>query len=162
VSVRGIAAGTLLCGAAFLIGCEPAGGIGASGGGAAGPLLTPRTAWRAYGDLREPAKAIDGDISTAAVSGMPYANSYIEVDLGKACLFNRIIIDHGPDEQGVAARIAVFTSQTGQSYTSQGEFTGQRRVTNILLLTPVIARYVRLQAVVAGPRAWSVAEIGLE
>jgi hypothetical protein len=118
--------------------------------------------WRASGDLRDPSYAIDGDLQTAAVSGNSYAGAHIEVDLGKACEFNRIIVEHGPDEFGFPHRMAVFTSLDGRNFTPLTQVYGKRRVTNVLLVAPVLARYVRLQAVVPGPHPWSVAEIGFQ
>ena len=153
--MRWIVRVALLCGAALCPGCPQVPEISSSD-------ITPRSTWRASGDLREPAKAIDGYLSTAAVSGNNYTNAYIGLDLGKVCLFNRIIVDHGPDEHGYPARMAVYTSLDGQNFTLQGEFAGKRSVTNALLLTPVLARYIRLQAVAPGLKPWSVAEIAIQ
>jgi hypothetical protein len=126
------------------------------------PPVTPRKTWRATGDLRDPAKALDGDLSTAAVSGSSYANAHIDVDLGKACMFNRIIVEHGPDEFGFPHRMAVLTSLDGRYFTPLTQVPGKRRVTNVSLIGPVLARYVRLQAISPGARPWSVAEIYLQ
>jgi hypothetical protein len=158
VNVGWIARVALLCGVVVWTGCD---GLGL-GGGSPGSSISPRRLWRAYGDLRDPGKAIDGDHSTAAVSGNPYPNAYIELDLGKACVFNRVVVEHGPDENGFPARMAVYTSLDGQAFILQGEVPGKRRVTNALLMAPVLARYVRLQAVSPGARSWSVAEIYLQ
>lgn len=156
MNVRWIARAAFLCGVALCSGCPPiAPEIPSSD-------ITPRSTWRASGDLRDPAKAVDGLLSTAAVSGGAYTNSFIELDLGKVCLFNRIIVEHGPDEQGFPARMAVYTSQNGETFTLQGEFPGKRHVTNVTLLSPVLARFLRLQAVSPGLRPWSVAEIQLQ
>jgi hypothetical protein len=146
-----------LFGAGVLAGCVDSPEI--EGPPPPGALVSPRQAWRAYGDLRDPGKAIDGDPATAAVSGNPSTNAHIEVDLGKACLFNRIIIQHGLDEYAFPNRMAVYTSMDGQSFQLQCEAPGKRRVTNALLISPVLARYVRLVAVSPGSRPWSVAEI---
>jgi hypothetical protein len=142
-------------------GCE---GVSESAGGspAPGSAVTPQKNWRAYGDLRDPGKAIDGDLSTAAVSGNSYTNASIEIDLGKPCTFNRIIVEHGPDEMGYPNRMALYTSMDGHSFTPQGEVAGRRKVTNMSLIRPVLARYVRLQAVSPGARPWSVAEIVIQ
>ena len=145
-----------LCVAAVPLGCvDPP----PEGSAPPGALITPRQAWRAYGDLREASKAVDGDLWTAAASSGTYPNATIELDLGKLCLFNRIMVEHGPDEYGFPNRMAVYTSQDGQSFQLQCEVPGKRRVTNALLITPVLARYVRLVAVSPGSRPWSVAEI---
>jgi hypothetical protein len=127
-----------------------------------GAYVTPRKTWRAYGDLRDPAKAIDGELATAAVSGNPYTNAHIDLDLGKPCSFNRVIVEQGPDEYGFPSRMAVYTSLDGRAFSLQAEVPGKRRVTNVLLISPVLARYVRVQAVVAGAKPWSVAEIVLQ
>ena len=157
MNVRLVARVAVLCGATVCPGCPPS-----SDFDNAAADITPRKVWRASGSLRDPAKAIDGDLSTAAVSGNSGTNAYIEVDLGKACVFNRIIVEHGPDEQGFPARMAVYTSLDGQTFTLRGEFAGKRSVTNALLLSPALARYVRLQVVSAGARPLSVAEIHLQ
>ena len=145
-----------LCAAAALAGCIDSSPEGSAPPGA---LITPRETWRAYGDLRDPSKAIDGDLGTAAVGSGTYPKATIELDLGKLCLFNRIMVEHGPDEYGFPNRMAVYTSLDGRKFTLDGEFSGKRKVTNALLVTPVVARYVRLQAVSPGLRPWSVAEI---
>jgi hypothetical protein len=133
-----------------------------AGGAALGSSLTPKKTWHAAGNLRDPAKAIDDDTGTAAVSTNSYANAFIDVDLGKVCLFNRIIVDHGPDEYGFPTRMAVYTSLDGQSFSPLTQVAGKRKVTNVLLISPVLARYVRLQVVSPGPRPWSVAEISFQ
>ena len=148
---------TILLAAAALTGCVDPGG--SEGAAPPGSLITPRQAWRAYGDLRDTQKAIDGDISTAAVTGGSYANAHIVIDLGKLCLFNRIIVEHGPDEYGYPNRMAVYTSQDGQNFRLQCEAYGKRQVTNAMIVSPVLARYVKLVAVAPGARPWSVAEI---
>ena len=145
-----------LCVSAFLAGCVDTPPEGSAPSGA---LVTPREAWRAYGDLREPGKAIDGDLGTAAVSGGSSAKPTIEIDLGKLCLFNRVMVEHGPDEYGFPDKMAVSTSQDGQAFQPQCVVPGKRRVTNALLITPVLARYIRLEASSPGSRPWSVAEI---
>ncbi len=123
--------------------------------------ISDRNAWTAGGGIRTPASAIDGDLSTAAVSGYSYENKAIVIDLGKVCLFNTIIVEHGNDEFGFCRRVGISTSIDGKEYTHRAAIPGTRKVSIFLLVTPVLARHVRLQAVVPGNRPWSIAEVHL-
>ncbi len=141
------------------------------GGGCGGPTydtgraeaaaISPRSAWQATGDLRSVAAAIDQNVATAAVSIETTGRGTITIDLSKPCLFNMVIIEHGADEMGFAPRLAVLTSMDGQTYTQRYLGVGTRRVTILYLGGPVLARYVRLRALTAGQRPWSVAEVYL-
>jgi hypothetical protein len=144
----------------------------ALGAGCGGPIyqdgrseaavITMRSTWRASGDLRNVAAAIDENISTAAVSAETSGRGTITLDLGKACLFNMVVIEHGPDEMGFATRVAVLTSIDGENFTQRIIGIGTRRVTILYLGGPVLARYVRLRALTSGQRPWSVAEVYLQ
>ena len=149
-----------VCGLLVLAGCD--GGSDSGGTGAApGSDIPPRNIWRASGDLNQPANAIDGSPSTAAVSAPGTVNAHLLLDLGRPAIFNRIVIEQG-DEYGFPQKLAVWTSLDGQNYTLQAEVPGKRRVTNVSLVGPVLARYIRLQAVVPGEKPWSIAEIVLQ
>lgn len=123
--------------------------------------ITPRSTWQVSGDLRTHPAAIDQNISTAAVSADSSGRGTITIDLSKPCLFNMVIIEHGPDEMGFAPRVAVHISLDGQTFSQHYVGVGSRRVTILYMGGPVLARYVRLQALAAGQRPWSVAEIYL-
>ncbi|MCJ7544855.1 MAG: discoidin domain-containing protein [Phycisphaerae bacterium] len=145
-----------------------AGGLGAGCNGSAyqpgraeAAAITPRNVWRVTGDLRTPPAAVDHNISTAAVSADSSGRGTITLDLSKPCLFNMVVIEHGLDEMGFAPRVAVQTSLDGQTFTQRYVGVGTRRVTILYLGGPVLARYVRLQALAAGQRPWCVAEVYL-
>ena len=72
-----------------------------------------------------------------------------------------VIIEHGADELAFAPRVAVQTSLDGAVFTQRYVGVGSRRVTILYLGGPVLARYVRLQALASGQRPWAVAEIYL-
>ena len=124
--------------------------------------ISDRKTWKAGGGVRTPASAIDGNLSTAAVTGYSYENKAIVIDLGKVCLFNMIIVEHGNDEFGFCRRVGIWTSIDGKEYTHRADVPGTRKVSIFALVTPVLARHVRLQAVVAGNRPWSIAEVYLQ
>ena len=63
---------------------------------------------------------------------------------------------------GFAQRVGVSTSLNGQSYTRRAIAPGNRRVTIVCIVTSVLARYVRIEAMQPGTRAWSVAEVQLK
>jgi len=151
-----------LAAAAVLCGCDGGSSVNYNGKRSPGAALTDRKLWRASGDLRDAPKAIDGDRATAAVSGESYSTAAITIDLGRVCVFNRVIVEHGPDEHGFPRRMAVATSLDGKEFTQQTQVPGTRRVTNAVLITPVLARYVRLQVAMPGARPWSVAEVILQ
>ncbi len=123
--------------------------------------ISPRTRWRVLGDLRNPLNAVDGEISTAAVGDFAGDNATLTLDLGKPCLFNMVVVEHGLEEYGYCRRMAVLTSNEGVNFTRQMDVPGLRRVTTAVLIRPVLARYVRIQATVPGHRRWSVAEVHL-
>ena len=101
----------------------------------------------------------DGSVGTCLVTPNTNDSAYIVVDMGKRCLFNQVIIDHGSNELGCARRVAVYTSLDGREYTQQYVASGTRRVTYLNLITPVLARFIRVQVVQHGDRPWSISEI---
>ncbi|MDY6913883.1 MAG: discoidin domain-containing protein [Planctomycetota bacterium] len=125
--------------------------------------ISQRKSWRAYGDLRNPQHALDGKWETVAVSNRnDYDNAVLAFDLGKPCLFNMVVIEHGPNERGFCGRVAVLTSMDGVHYSDQKIGSGTRAVTTLLLDSPVLARYVQLKVIVPGTRPWSVSEVYLQ
>lgn len=145
-------------------------GSGCAGGGeyrhggqrpAAASISDPRT-WHLSGNIRNVKLAVDGDRSTAAISDLIHENSSITIDLRKACLFNAVFIHHGSMTDGFCRRVAVLTSLDGKTFTSRFEAPGTPEVTSLLIIRPVLARYVRLKALRQGPGAWSVAEVYLQ
>ena len=127
----------------------------------AAAISDPRT-WRLSGKIRDVNLAVDGDRSTAAVSTLIHENTSITIDLRKACLFNAVFIHHGSMTDGYCGRVAVLTSLDGRTFTPQFEAPGTPAVTSLLIIKPVLARYVRLKALRQGPGAWSVAEVYMQ
>jgi len=125
--------------------------------------LSPRGQWRiSASGIENPQRALDDERGTAAVSGPSYHHAHVTIDLGKPCLFNLVVIDHGSDEFGFCGRMAVLTSTDGSAYQLQRSEPGTRRVSIVCLIRPTMARYVRIRAEEQGPRPWSLAEIYLQ
>jgi hypothetical protein len=118
--------------------------------------------WRLGGNLYNLGHAADGSTSTATVSDPAYRNATLTIDLGKPCLFNAIFIDHGPSAMGFCRRVAVLTSLDGKHFSQQHVGPGTRRVTSLCIIKPVLARYIRLQAIIPGDRAWSIGEVYIQ
>jgi len=150
-------------------------GLIASGGGCApGPIYGPETPrasigtitdrrnWTAKGNLEDPGQATDGNINTMAVGRAGSQAPSLTIDLGQACTLNFVVIDHGRDEFGYARRVEIATSIDGRTFTPQGGGPGIRRVSNFLLNSVVLARYVRITAVQPGAKPWAVAEVYLQ
>ena len=125
--------------------------------------ISAKSTWRAFGDFRDPQKAVDGNLDTAATTAASYDNAKLTIDLGKRCLFNMIIIDHGPgNENAFCRRVGVQVSYDGVTFRQVYATSGTRRITYCTLITPTRARYVRLAAIVPGDRPWSIAEVYLQ
>jgi hypothetical protein len=152
-----VAAGA--CGALLLGGCATK--FDHAGPRSPASAITPHTQWRVSGDLTNPAAAADGDLTTAAISQAAYAGAELTVDLGKPCLFNMIVMDHGPMPEGFPRRMAVLTSLDGREFTYTYGKEGNRQRTVFVLITPTLARYIRIKAVVPGSEPWSVGEVFL-
>ncbi len=116
-------------------------------------------AWKVSGELENTGAAVDGRIDTAATSAPSGLGASLTIDLGKTSLFNMVVIEHGPNPEGYARRVSVFTSVDGQKFTLLHTSPGTRRRTYLSVLTPVLARYVKLQAIIEEGRPWSVAEV---
>ena len=112
--------------------------------------------------MANPADAVDGNINTRAVASSDGATPQLTIDLGKPGMFNMVVIDHGRNELGFASEVRVQTSLDGRVFTNRYSASGARRVSSFLLLTPVLARYVRLEAVAPGQSPWSLAEIHIQ
>jgi len=141
-------------------GCAPTGSLylHRSDKPPAAALSDPRT-WKLSGSLRDIRQAVDGNCSTAAVSNPIYENAAVTIDLRKACLFNALFIHHGSMPEGYCRRVAVLTSLDGRNFTPQFEAPGTRAVTSVCIIRPILARFIRIQAVKQGLKAWSVAEL---
>jgi hypothetical protein len=146
--------------AAFCAGCVDA-GWEHDGPRAAGSAIGPRSAWRAGGDVRDAARAVDGDTGTAAMGAEPPAQNQLTIDLGKPSMFNMVVIDHGSTSGGYPRRVAVLTSMDGRTFTQRHVAPGTPRYTSLCLLTPTLARFVRLQAVAPGQKPWNITEVYL-
>jgi len=121
-----------------------------------------RSLWEAYGTVENPGHAIDGNINTAAIGASRGRAASLVVDLGKPGTFNMVVIDHGRNALGFAREVEVYTSLDGKSFKRRYRALGTRRVSTFCLMEPVLARYVRLDAVEAGDQPWSLAEIHLQ
>jgi len=121
-----------------------------------------RRGWKAGGTLTDAPNAIDGNLHTAAVANDGTEPASLVIDLGKAGFFNMIVVDHGREEFGFARRVVIQTSMDGKTFEQQYAAAGTRRVSNFLLVTSVLARFIRLEAVVPGTKPWSVAEVHVQ
>jgi len=137
-------------------------GVAYQDGRSAAAAISLRSAWKVTGDMRSVGYAIDQDVTTAAISSSADNKGMLTIDLGKPCLFNMVVIDHGGREKGFARRVAVLTSIDGEIFTHHYAGPGTRKVTILWLGAPTLARYVRLQTLVGGDEPWSVAEVHLQ
>lgn len=130
-------------------------------GGSIAPAaaVPPHKLWRAYGNLKNPGQAIDGDRLTAAVAADRAPGASLTIDLGGAAAFNMVILDHGGDAFGSGRRVALHTSMDGKTFAKIHEAPGTRRITYLCPITPMLARYLRVSVTVPGGRPWSVAEV---
>lgn len=127
-----------------------------------GARVSDPSGWRATG-LHSAPLGIDQDTSTFAYSDQEYTGARYIVDLGKPCLLNLVVIQHGRrHEMGFATRVAVLTSLDGSEFTQRHVGYGNRRRTTLSLVTPTLARYVCLQAVEAGDHPWVISELYLQ
>ena len=125
--------------------------------------ISAKAKWRAYGDFRNGQYAVDGNVHSSAITGPSYDNAKLTIDLGRRCLFNMIIIDQGPDDElGFCRRVAVQISNDGVTFGQIYVASGTRRITYCPLITPTMARFIRLVAIVPGDKPWSIAEIYME
>ena len=145
-----------------IAGCGPASTIYTGSRGFLAASVTPKSMWRAFGDVIDPAAAVDGNVGTAATSGREYTGHAVTIDLGKACLFQTVIIEHGRSDLGYARTVEVATSTHGSGFQTKYTTHGTRRATIISLPRPVLARYLRLRAVRADDRPWSLAEVYIQ
>ena len=163
-TVFAVVLATVLAGCVLLgSGCGPTGNLYLHRGAKppAAAISDPRT-WHLSGAVRDVQLAVDGDRSTAAIGTVIDKNTSITIDLRKACLFNAVFIHHGSMTDGYCGRVAVLTSLDGRAFTPRLEAPGTPQVTSLLIIKPVLARYVRLKPLRPGPGAWSVAEVYLQ
>lgn len=126
----------------------------------AGETLSPHSQWRATSaDVTNAAGAVDGDLDTVAVSGSGSRGHAITIDLGRPCLFNMVNVDHGTSDGGQCGRVALQTSIDGRNYTLRKTVPGMRRITNICIIRPTLARYIRIEIAERGSGPWRIAEV---
>jgi hypothetical protein len=121
-----------------------------------------RAKWTATGSMKDAANAVDGNLNTAAVAPDDGRPASLLIDLGRPGLLNMIVIDHGREEFGYARQFVAYTSLDGQRFTRRHAASGTRRVSSLLLISPVLARFIRLEVIVPGDRPWTVAEVHMQ
>ena len=125
--------------------------------------VSDKETWSIEGrGVQDPGWAIDGDIGTRARSTEGYRTASLTIDLGKACLFNMVAIEHGDDPIGYADMLTISTSLDGRAYTRRTVAPGNRKRSIVALVTPTLAQYVRIEVERPSYRPWSVAEIQLK
>jgi hypothetical protein len=130
------------------------------GRGPGGSRVTPSRDWTVGGDLKNAEYMTDDRDATAAISGGSYRGAEVTVDFSKPCLMNMIVMRHGDaHEKGFPRRVAVATSMDGENWKHTMVALGKRRVTVISLVTPTLARYIRLRALEEGSEPWAVTEL---
>ncbi|RKY26669.1 MAG: hypothetical protein DRP83_03795 [Planctomycetota bacterium] len=161
--IRTLLLAVLLLAGLGAVGCEP--DFGLSRGRTLGVAIPDPQTWRVSstnGGFKNIRRAADGDASTLAVSARRYRNAQITIDLGKPCLFNLLALRHGENAFGFARKVALSTSMDGKRYTNRYSCPGTRGITYIPVLTQILARYVRITAVVQGSQPWAISEIYLQ
>ncbi len=125
-----------------------------------GSRVSSPSEWEIDGDLAYVERAIDQNPESVAMAMMPQQQATVTVDLGKACLFNTVVVSHGLENQhGYVRRLAVSTSLDGKTFSRRYVGSGTRRKTILPIITPVLARYVRLEVLQPGDKPWAIAEI---
>lgn len=123
--------------------------------------ISPRSQWKASGTLQDPQAAVDGRFETAATTNAGGANARLIVDLGKPSLFNMVVLEQGRYETAFPRRVQLATGLENGNFRTVGTATGNRRVTIISTIGPVLARYIELSAE-PGREGWAVAELHLK
>ncbi len=142
-------------------GCDPGPIYGPDAPRVSVGTISDRQSWTAKGNLEDGDLAADGNINTIAI-GQVGNSASLTIDLGQACMFNFVVVDHGRNELGFARQVEIATSIDGRTFTPQANCPGTRRVSNFLLNLTVLARYVRITAVQPGANPWSVAEVYIQ
>lgn len=146
------------------VGCELA-GFNYDGNRAAPGVISSNKEWTIVahgGGFKDVRSAIDDNQATSALSGRGYTNASLTLDLGRSCYFNCIAILHGNHQDGYARQVALSSSLDGKTYKHQKTVYGTRKVTYILLVQPIRARYLRFTAVRQNIHPWSISEIYLQ
>lgn len=123
--------------------------------------ISPREQWELSGTLSNLPAATDGRLETAAVAQGSTSTPSITIDLGRPCMFNLVILDHGERLGACAQRVRVLTSDDGKQFTPLHETAGTPRVTSVMLRGFALARYVRIEGI-GGEEPWAVAEVYLQ
>ncbi len=124
--------------------------------------VTAKNRWRASGNVSDAGNAVDANPSTAAVASHAGSGATLTVDLSRPCMFNMVVVNHGPNGHGYATQLELATSTDGKIFTTRKTVYGTRKVTTVLLIRPILARYVRLKVLQSGPKPWSAAEIYIQ
>jgi hypothetical protein len=144
------------------VGCEPGPIYGPDAQRLSVGSITPRSTWTASGNLDMPDLATDGNLNTMAVGRTGNPPPSLRIDLGQACTFNFVVVDHGRDELAFARRVEIATSMDGRTFSPCMIGPGTRRVSNFMLPKTALARYIRITAIEPGAKPLAVAEVYLQ
>ncbi len=148
--------------AGVLTGCDGSNGFDESSQAPAS-RIAPKSGWMVQArGVQNADYAIDGNPSTYATTPEGYREAALTIDLGEPSLFNMLVVDHGDEADGFARRLVISTSMDGQTYKRRAIAPGNRVVSNVCIVTPVLARYVRIEVIESWWQPWSVAEIQLK
>jgi hypothetical protein len=143
-------------------GCEPGPIYGPDAQRLSVGSITPRSTWTASGNLDMPDLATDGNLNTMAVGRTGNPPPSLRIDLGRACTFNFVVVDHGRDELAYARRVEIAISNDGRIFSPCMIGPGSRRVSNFMLPKMALARYIRITAIEPGAKPLAVAEVYLQ
>lgn len=122
---------------------------------APGSLITPTAKWLASGTMRNAGHAIDSNPGTRAIADGN--GEFLDIDLGSPCIFNYVRITHGRDNE-FPPEILLYASMDGKEFQQVHKSPGTRKVTNLLIATPCLARQIRIKAE-GVTQEWSISDV---
>jgi O-glycosyl hydrolase len=132
------------------------------------PLGTPldRTGWTATASDESPwpddalGHVLDGDGGTRYSSGTgQYDGMWIQVDMGQAQTFDKVVLDSGSNTSDYARSADVYVSTDGTTWTKAGSVVGDGDQLQVASFASQTARYLKLVVTGSAGNWWSIAEL---
>jgi glucosylceramidase len=103
--------------------------------------------------------ALDDDATTRWTTGAAQQpGQSLTVDLGRAQLVRRVVLDTGADTGDFPRGYTLSVSRDGRSWSDVASGTGSGQLTTIDI-RPTVAPYLRITQTASAPQWWSVAEV---
>ena len=105
---------------------------------------------------------LDGDLTTRYSSGAGQTpDQWVEVDMGRAETFDKVVLDAGSSTDDYARSADVFVSSDGTNWTKVATIVGDGQAIQLATFSTQTARYIKVSSTGTAGNWWSIHEFNV-